>query len=167
MASICGLRLLQQRHLSSLLRGELVGPVVRNWGLFPVNVTLATTSFGRQALGQKLHSCFERNAGSECCCSISRCRGRLPKYLICTVMTRIASEIQRFNRLSATWWNPVGPMRPLQVVNALRLHYVSERIARNLGRSISNMSLNGVRILDVGCGGGLLSEPLTRSLSGT
>lgn len=77
-------------------------------------------------------------------------------------MTTIASEIQRFNRLSATWWNPVGPMRPLHVVNALRLHYVSEHIARNLGRSISNVSLNGVRILDVGCGGGLLSEPLAR-----
>lgn len=75
-------------------------------------------------------------------------------------MTTIASEIQRFNRLGATWWNPEGPMRPLHVVNALRLQYVSERIAQHLQRDTTRTALNGVRVLDVGCGGGLLSEPL-------
>ena len=77
-------------------------------------------------------------------------------------MTTIDSEIQRFNRLGATWWNPEGPMRPLHVVNALRLQYVQERIAQHLHRDTVNIALDGVRILDVGCGGGLLSEPLAR-----
>lgn len=77
-------------------------------------------------------------------------------------MTTIASEIQRFNRLGVTWWNPEGPMRPLHVVNALRLQYVIERIAQHLQCDTTRTTLNGVRILDVGCGGGLLSEPLAR-----
>ena len=77
-------------------------------------------------------------------------------------MTTIASEIQRFNRLSATWWNPEGPMRPLHVINALRLNYVAERIAPHRRLGIAELPLEGVRILDVGCGGGLLSEALAR-----
>jgi 2-polyprenyl-6-hydroxyphenyl methylase/3-demethylubiquinone-9 3-methyltransferase len=75
-------------------------------------------------------------------------------------MTAIASEIECFDRLSATWWNPGGPMRPLHVVNALRQTHVLERIASHFGRD--GASLAGLRILDVGCGGGLLSEPLAR-----
>ncbi len=73
--------------------------------------------------------------------------------------TAISSEIERFNRLSTTWWNPEGPMRPLHVVNALRLGYVVEQIATHFGRQ-SDQALAGLRILDVGCGGGLLSEAL-------
>jgi 2-polyprenyl-6-hydroxyphenyl methylase/3-demethylubiquinone-9 3-methyltransferase len=76
-------------------------------------------------------------------------------------MTAISSEIERFNRLSATWWNSTGPMRPLHVVNALRLGYVLDRIESHFGLS-RGASLAGLRILDVGCGGGLLSEPLAR-----
>lgn len=76
-------------------------------------------------------------------------------------MTAIKSEIERFNRLSATWWNREGPMRPLHVVNALRLDYVVEQIASHLGREIAG-ALAGLRILDVGCGGGLMAEPLAR-----
>ena len=76
-------------------------------------------------------------------------------------MTAISSEIERFNRLSTTWWNSTGPMRPLHVVNALRLGYVVERIESHFGRGRA-ASLAGLRILDVGCGGGLLSEPLAR-----
>ena len=76
-------------------------------------------------------------------------------------MTAITSEIERFNRLSSTWWNSTGPMRPLHVVNALRLHYVVEQIASHLGRERAT-ALAGLRILDVGCGGGLLAEPLAR-----
>ncbi len=74
-------------------------------------------------------------------------------------MTAIAAEIERFNRLSATWWDSLGPMRPLHVVNALRLDYVVEQIASHLGRETAN-ALNGLQILDVGCGGGLMSEAL-------
>jgi 2-polyprenyl-6-hydroxyphenyl methylase/3-demethylubiquinone-9 3-methyltransferase len=76
-------------------------------------------------------------------------------------MTAITSEIERFNRLSATWWNSEGPMRPLHVVNALRLDYVVEQITSHFGREKS-AGLTGLRILDVGCGGGLMSEPLAR-----
>ena len=73
--------------------------------------------------------------------------------------TAIASEIERFNRLSTTWWNPEGPMRPLHVVNTLRLGYVVEQITAHFHR-MPDQTLNGLRILDVGCGGGLLSEAL-------
>jgi 2-polyprenyl-6-hydroxyphenyl methylase/3-demethylubiquinone-9 3-methyltransferase len=76
-------------------------------------------------------------------------------------MTAIAAEIERFNHLSATWWDSRGPMRPLHVVNALRLDYVVAQIASHLGRDSAN-ALNGLRILDVGCGGGLMSEALAR-----
>jgi len=76
-------------------------------------------------------------------------------------MTIISSEIERFNRLSETWWNQQGPMRPLHVVNALRLDFVVDQVARHKGRN-SNSAVYGLRVLDVGCGGGLLSEPLAR-----
>ena len=76
-------------------------------------------------------------------------------------MTAIASEIERFNRLSATWWNSRGPMRALNVVNALRLGYVVEHLMAHFGRH-KPQDLAGLRILDVGCGGGLLSEALAR-----
>jgi 2-polyprenyl-6-hydroxyphenyl methylase/3-demethylubiquinone-9 3-methyltransferase len=78
------------------------------------------------------------------------------------VMTTIDAEIQRFNRLGATWWNPLGPMRPLHVVNALRLQYVTDRMTQHFGRQTQTLPLDGLRILDVGCGGGLLSEPLAQ-----
>lgn len=76
-------------------------------------------------------------------------------------MTAITAEIERFNRLSATWWNTEGPMRPLHVVNALRLGYVVEQMVGHFGRE-KHAELTGLRILDVGCGGGLLAEPLAR-----
>jgi 2-polyprenyl-6-hydroxyphenyl methylase/3-demethylubiquinone-9 3-methyltransferase len=82
-----------------------------------------------------------------------------PQIVNC--MTVITSEIERFNRLSATWWNSEGPMRPLHVVNALRLEYVVQQITAHFGGQ-TNSPLAGLRILDVGCGGGLLSEPLAR-----
>ena len=94
-------------------------------------------------------------------CRIARRRGRLSSYLTGGGMTAISSEIERFNRLSATWWNPLGPMRPLHVVNALRLDYVVEQIAAHLGREKQH-AVAGLRILDVGCGGGLLAEALAR-----
>ena len=81
--------------------------------------------------------------------------------LIGNPMTAIIGEIERFNRLSATWWNNRGPMRPLHVVNALRIDYVISQIASHLGRKPEN-AVSGLRILDVGCGGGLLAEPLAQ-----
>lgn len=76
-------------------------------------------------------------------------------------MTAIPSEIERFNRLSATWWDSKGPMRALHVVNNLRIGYVIDQVATHFGRP-KQQALVGLRILDVGCGGGLLSEALAR-----
>ncbi|MEX1165535.1 MAG: bifunctional 2-polyprenyl-6-hydroxyphenol methylase/3-demethylubiquinol 3-O-methyltransferase UbiG, partial [Hydrogenophaga sp.] len=77
-------------------------------------------------------------------------------------MTVIASEIERFNRLSATWWNAQGPMRPLHVVNALRLARLVKQLGEHFDLGTEPLPLAGLRILDVGCGGGLLAEPLAR-----
>lgn len=67
-------------------------------------------------------------------------------------------EVARFNRLAATWWNRTGPMRPLHVVNELRLGHVLEQIAQRFGREVG--ALQGLRIADIGCGAGLMCEPL-------
>lgn len=67
-------------------------------------------------------------------------------------------EVERFNRLAATWWDPSGPMRPLHVTNALRTGWVLEQIAGHWGRARGH--LDGLRVADIGCGGGLMCEPL-------
>lgn len=72
--------------------------------------------------------------------------------------TARVDEVQRFNRLAATWWNRTGPMRPLHVINAMRLGHVLERIAHRFGRPVGD--LHGLRIADIGCGAGLMCEPL-------
>ena len=82
--------------------------------------------------------------------------------------TVIPAEIARFDAWSATWWNPQGPMRPLHVTNALRLGWVREAARRHFKRNslgaASNVDdLAGLRVLDVGCGGGLMAEPLAHS----
>lgn len=69
-----------------------------------------------------------------------------------------SDEVARFDRLAATWWDSDGPMRPLHVVNRLRLGYVLERIAQRFGRAVGD--LQGLRIADIGCGAGLMCEPL-------
>lgn len=69
-----------------------------------------------------------------------------------------SDEVARFNRLAATWWNSVGPMRPLHVINGLRLGYVLDQIARCFGRPRDDLAR--LRIADIGCGAGLMCEPL-------
>jgi len=73
-------------------------------------------------------------------------------------MTAVAAEVDRFNRLAATWWDSAGPMRPLHVINRLRLAYLLELIEAQLAPL--GRTLEGLRVLDVGCGAGLLCEPL-------
>jgi len=62
-----------------------------------------------------------------------------------------ASELAKFDALADRWWDPSGPLRTLHEINPLRLEYIKARV-----------SLQGTRVLDVGCGGGLLSEAITR-----
>lgn len=74
-------------------------------------------------------------------------------------MTAIAAEVDRFNRLAATWWDSAGPMRPLHVVNRLRFAYLLELVEAHLAPH--GRALEGLRVLDIGCGAGLLCEPLS------
>jgi 2-polyprenyl-6-hydroxyphenyl methylase / 3-demethylubiquinone-9 3-methyltransferase len=72
-------------------------------------------------------------------------------------------EIAKFSRLSAEWWNPNGKMAPLHKINPLRLTYIRDAAARKFQRNVRSLNcLSGLRILDIGCGAGLLCEPLTR-----
>jgi 2-polyprenyl-6-hydroxyphenyl methylase / 3-demethylubiquinone-9 3-methyltransferase len=72
-------------------------------------------------------------------------------------------EIARFAALAATWWDDNGPMRPLHKLNPTRLRWIKDAIAGRFDRdSKAPDALAGLRILDVGCGAGILSEPLAR-----
>ena len=73
------------------------------------------------------------------------------------------AEIARFERLAATWWDPRGKMGVLHKFNPVRLGYIRDAACRQFGRDGKRLdSLSGLRILDIGCGGGVLSEPLAR-----
>ncbi len=72
-------------------------------------------------------------------------------------------EVARFSRLSGEWWDAHGPMAALHKFNPVRLTYIRDRAAAHFRRDASRLdSLAGLRILDIGCGGGILSEPLAR-----
>jgi 2-polyprenyl-6-hydroxyphenyl methylase / 3-demethylubiquinone-9 3-methyltransferase len=73
------------------------------------------------------------------------------------------AEIARFSKLSDDWWDPKGPMAPLHKINPLRLAWIRDTACRKFNRNPRSLaSLQGLRILDIGCGAGLLSEPLAR-----
>src|SRR3569623_994039 len=72
-------------------------------------------------------------------------------------------EVERFSALSAEWWNPRGKMAPLHKFNPVRIGYVRDQAAARFERNAMWLDfLKGLRILDIGCGGGLRSEPLAR-----
>jgi 2-polyprenyl-6-hydroxyphenyl methylase / 3-demethylubiquinone-9 3-methyltransferase len=72
-------------------------------------------------------------------------------------------EVERFSALAAEWWNPRGKMAPLHKFNPVRIGYVRDEAAQRFGRDPKKLdSMKGLRMLDIGCGGGLLSEPLAR-----
>ncbi|MGC2813134.1 MAG: bifunctional 2-polyprenyl-6-hydroxyphenol methylase/3-demethylubiquinol 3-O-methyltransferase UbiG [Bradyrhizobium sp.] len=73
------------------------------------------------------------------------------------------AEVAKFSKLSDEWWDPNGKMAPLHKINPLRLSYIRDAACRKFQRSAKSLScLSGLRILDIGCGAGLLCEPLTR-----
>lgn len=72
-------------------------------------------------------------------------------------------EIEHFQNLSTTWWDEEGPFRILHAITPLRMAFIKEKIEIGFRRiEASSSPLKGLRILDVGCGGGLLCEPLAR-----
>ena len=72
-------------------------------------------------------------------------------------------EVERFSALADEWWNPRGKMAPLHKFNPVRIGYIRDQAAARFGRDAKRLdSLNGLAILDIGCGGGILAEPLAR-----
>lgn len=74
-----------------------------------------------------------------------------------------AAEIEKFSRMSAEWWDPSGPFRPLHRLNPVRLSYLKEQAAGHFGRDTRSITpFEGLSALDIGCGGGLVAEPMAR-----
>ena len=73
------------------------------------------------------------------------------------------SEIAKFEAMAAEWWDPNGKFKPLHMLNPCRLDYISTQIAAEFDRDLTSpQPFAGLRLLDIGCGGGLLSEPMAR-----
>ena len=71
-------------------------------------------------------------------------------------------EIAKFSKIAADWWNPEGKFKPLHKFNPIRILYLKENIIETFKLSNKKKPLKDVKILDIGCGGGLLSEPMCR-----
>ena len=72
------------------------------------------------------------------------------------------TEIKKFDRLAAEWWNPEGSFKPLHKFNPIRIKYIKESIIRHFKIKSKNIPLKNINILDVGCGGGLISVPMKK-----
>ena len=71
-------------------------------------------------------------------------------------------EIEKFSKMATEWWNPEGKFKPLHKFNPIRIRYIKDNIINHLNIKSKNKPLNNLKILDIGCGGGLLSEPMSR-----
>ena len=72
-------------------------------------------------------------------------------------------EIAKFEAMAAEWWDESGKFKPLHMMNPVRLDYITQQIGAEFNRDLSaNQPFSGLRILDIGCGGGLLCEPMAR-----
>ncbi|MEN8892058.1 bifunctional 2-polyprenyl-6-hydroxyphenol methylase/3-demethylubiquinol 3-O-methyltransferase UbiG [Planktotalea arctica] len=73
------------------------------------------------------------------------------------------AEVAKFEAMAAEWWDPKGKFKPLHMLNPCRLDYITSQIAGEFDRDLTAQGpFKGLRILDIGCGGGLLSEPMAR-----
>ena len=71
-------------------------------------------------------------------------------------------EIEKFSKIAEEWWNPEGKFKPLHKFNPIRISYIKENIINSFKLTNKDKPLNDIKILDIGCGGGLLSEPMCR-----
>ncbi len=71
-------------------------------------------------------------------------------------------EIDKFSKIANEWWDPEGKFKPLHKFNPIRIKYIKESIINNFKLKNKSKPLCGINILDIGCGGGLLSEPISR-----
>ena len=71
-------------------------------------------------------------------------------------------EIEKFSKMAAEWWDPSGKFKPLHKFNPIRIKYIKENIINSFKLKAKQRPLDKINILDIGCGGGLLSEPMTR-----
>ncbi len=71
-------------------------------------------------------------------------------------------EIEKFSKIAEEWWNPEGKFKPLHKFNPIRISYIKENIIKSFKLNNKKAPLKNVKILDIGCGGGLLSEPMCR-----
>lgn len=79
------------------------------------------------------------------------------------VTTVDPGEIAKFEAMAAEWWDAEGKFKPLHMLNPCRLDYITRQIAAEFGRDLTApLPFSGLRLLDIGCGGGLLSEPMAR-----
>jgi len=72
------------------------------------------------------------------------------------------AEVARFSAMARDWWDPAGPLAPLHRLNPTRLAWIRDRVADHFGTDPNARPAKGLRILDIGCGGGLVTEPLAR-----
>jgi 2-polyprenyl-6-hydroxyphenyl methylase/3-demethylubiquinone-9 3-methyltransferase len=74
-----------------------------------------------------------------------------------------AGEVERFSRLAQEWWNPSGKFKPLHKFNPVRLEYIREQMGMNFASDLTRARpFEGLSLLDIGCGGGLICEPMAR-----
>ena len=71
-------------------------------------------------------------------------------------------EIEKFSKIAEEWWNPEGKFKPLHKFNPIRISYIKENIIKTFKINQKKTPLKNIKILDIGCGGGLLSEPMCR-----
>jgi len=71
-------------------------------------------------------------------------------------------EIEKFSKIATEWWNPNGKFKPLHKFNPIRIKYIKDNIINSFKLTSTNKPLKKINILDIGCGGGLLTEPMSR-----
>ena len=80
-----------------------------------------------------------------------------------TTITVDPAEVAKFEAMAVEWWDPKGKFKPLHEMNPIRLEYIVQQICAEFGRDPNSLRpFEGLRLLDIGCGGGLLSEPMAR-----